>query len=110
MNQRTLGIEKAIRTAKKRDVYKCQVCGKGMYTGDIVCGGHLFPRNSSWGVDPTDSNFIISFCFSHEKEYGDLITMERKLEWLREKGLTAFARQVERVLDAGWKKYKEGEL
>lgn len=96
---RTYSIEAAIRKAKKRDRYKCIICGRGHETGNTVDGSHLFVRNCSYPrYHADDPDHIFTACSWHHAEYGKQTTWQAKAAWFRKYRLEAWAHLVEYIV------------
>lgn len=86
LNRRTKEINKAIQKAKLRDHNKCRICYKTNKMV-IIDGAHLLPRNNpSPKNDPTNAENIIALCRNCHIEYDKNKTIEKRIDWFRERG------------------------
>lgn len=92
-------INRAIQEAKKRDGWKCRVCG-----GVPVDGAHLLPRNHpAPEYSPDSSVWIVTLCRQHHTQYDANKRMQDKASWLKYHGLR---REYDLIwpLVEGWRK------
>ena len=101
MHERTKEINRAIAKAKKRDNYRCLLCGRGESTGDSVDGAHIASRNGSHGIDPRDAGLILTLCREHHIQYDSLSLMVTRRAWLERRGLEMFSVRLQAALKSG---------
>ena len=97
-HQRTRDIKRAIREAKKRDGYRCRVCGS-----EQVDGAHLLPRrHPAPEYDSAGANWIMALCRLHHREYDSSAFVSSKYEWCLRHGLDREAKMLKILVDKGW--------
>ncbi len=99
MNRRTKETEAAIVTAKRRDNFRCVVCGRGHEHGIQVDGAHLLPRNNPDPAnDPTNPNYIMTMCREHHLQYDYIKLDASRITWLSRHGLHEYAERLKSMI------------
>lgn len=93
--RRAKKIERAIEDAKKRDGYRCIICG-----GDAIEGAHVLSRIVPFPWYHADSSYwIMTLCSYHHLDYDTIQSAVKKTEWLTNKGLTEWAQKLKKGLN-----------